>query len=225
MPPKHLQYQCAECRAPLVPVYVVYVCRVRECPYGREGKGKRTWTQPGVARVAYSGDDEVVYEWPPPPPVGCELPPPGAPPPGAPPPGHPGKGKDNDDRLFVQFVRSSVDGSEEQGQWKGGRGYVWPPRCRKGNGQGNGNDEVVFVREGHQGKGKDKGSWMRSPHSQGRGQGQGGRGYVWPPAAIVDAFIRKGKGKEDEDVEMSDDSQEMWDALIEERKGKGHVFP
>ena len=123
--------------------------------------------------MAYSGDDEVVYEWPPPPPVGCELPPPGAPPPGAPPPGHPGKGKGNDDRLSVQFVPSSVDGSEEQGQWKGGRGYVWPP------------------------------------------------------AAIVDAFIRKGKGqgKEDEDVEMSDDSQEMWDALIEERKGKGHVYP
>ena len=43
MPPKH-GYHCAECRAPLVPVYMVYACRIRECPYGREGKGKRTWT-------------------------------------------------------------------------------------------------------------------------------------------------------------------------------------
>ena len=154
-------------------VHVVYGCRA--CPYGNEGKGKCTWT-------LGKGNDEVVYEWPPPPPRGA--PPPGAPPPppGAP-PGHQGKGKGNDEVVSWQ-----------------------PPPS-------------------HQGKGKDKGSWMWSPHSQGQGQGQGGRGYVWPPAAIVDAFIRKGKGKEDEDVEMSDDSQEMWDALIEERKGKGHVYP
>ena len=28
----------------MVPVVMVYACRVRACPYGREGKGKRTWT-------------------------------------------------------------------------------------------------------------------------------------------------------------------------------------
>ena len=42
MPPK--RYQCAECRAPLVPVYVLYACRVLVGLYARKGKGKRTWT-------------------------------------------------------------------------------------------------------------------------------------------------------------------------------------
>ena len=43
MPPNHW-YHCAGCQAPMVPVVMVYACRVRACPYGREGKGKRTWT-------------------------------------------------------------------------------------------------------------------------------------------------------------------------------------
>ena len=43
MPPKH-GFHCEECRAPLVPVYVLYACRVPVCPYARKGKGKRTWT-------------------------------------------------------------------------------------------------------------------------------------------------------------------------------------
>ena len=41
MPPKH-GFHCEECRAPLVPVYVLYACRVPVCPYARKGKGKRT---------------------------------------------------------------------------------------------------------------------------------------------------------------------------------------
>ena len=28
----------------MVPVHVVYACPCRACPYGNEGKGKRTWT-------------------------------------------------------------------------------------------------------------------------------------------------------------------------------------
>ena len=186
MPPKH-GYRCAECRAPLVPVYMVYACRVRECPYGREGKGKRTWTLD-----------------------------------------HEGKGKRtlNLQGARQNHVRATIS-------W----GMGMPDE------QDNRNEEMFWTRPAP--------SALAAPPPGLENE------RVWPPSALVDAWVRKGKGRGEEraidvwigkgdgrgkdkgnsevllehvwnflDAVEEQLSDEGWrDAWIEQREARGDVYP
>ena len=141
----------------MVPVHVVYSCPCRACPYGNEGKGKRTWT------LGYGKGNEQDHE---------------------------GKGKRtwNLQGNERDHVRATI-------YWGMGKGHEQDYR----------NEEVFWTRQlwrGSQGKGKDNHEVEPPPGLAGIREGSKGEGKdnerVWPPPAIVDAWIRRGKGMDND---------------------------
>ena len=177
----------------MVPVHVVYACRA--CPYGNEGKGKRTWTLQRYGKGKEQDDEGKGKR------RGST--------------GHQyhhqdGEGKGN--RTWRGHMRETIYWGTPMGKGneQDERNAEWLWR-RNLLGNREDNDEVVFggatssssnswTRAGGRGKGKGKG--------KGKGRGKG-----------------KGKGKEDEEMSDSDESQRLVDAWIEQCKGKGYVYP
>ena len=183
----------------MVPVVMVYACRVRECPYGREGKGKRTWTldDEGKGKRTWTLD-------------------------------HEGKGKRtlNLQGARQNHVRATIS-------W----GMGMPDE------QDYRNEEMLWTRPAP--------SALAAPPPGLENE------RVWPPSALVDAWVRKGKGQGEEraidvwigkgkgrgkdkgnsevllehvwnflDAVEEQLSDEGWrDAWIEQREARGDVYP
>ena len=185
----------------MVPVFMVYACRVRECPYGREGKGKRTWT------LDDEGKGKGKRTW--------TL-------------DHEGKGKRtlNLQGARQNHVRATIS-------W----GMGMPDE------QDYRNEEMFWTRPAP--------SALAAPPPGLENE------RVWPPSALVDAWVRKGKGQGEEraidvwigkgkgrgkdkgnsevllehvwnflDAVEEQLSDEGWrDAWIEQREARGDVYP
>ena len=186
----------------MVPVYMVYACRVRECPYGREGKGKRTWTLDnegkGKRTLNLQGEEQD----------------------------HVGKGKRT---LNLQgeeqdHVHATISWGERSVEPPPGLDdeRVWPPPAlvdawvRKGKGLGKERGIDVWIGTGKD-KGKDKGkgdAWNNEVLLR----------HVWD---LVDAAVGKGsgRGKCSVDAWSEDMSDQEMNAWMEQRKGKGYVWP
>ena len=124
----------------MVPVSMVYACRVRWCPYGREGKGNRTWTldDEGKGKRTWTLD-------------------------------HEGKGKRtlNLQGARQNHVRATIS-------W----GMGMPDE------QDYRNEEMFWTRPAP--------SALAAPPPGLENE------RVWPPSALVDAWVRKGKGQGEE---------------------------
>ena len=185
----------------MVPVSMVYACRVRWCPYGREGKGKRTWT------LDDEGKGKGKRTW--------TL-------------DHEGKGKRtlNLQGARQNHVRATIS-------W----GMGMPDE------QDYRNEEMFWTRPAP--------SALAAPPPGLENE------RVWPPSALVDAWVRKGKGQGEEraidvwigkgkgrgkdkgnsevllehvcnflDAVEEQLSDEGWrDAWIEQREARGDVYP
>ena len=138
----------------MVPVYVLYACRVPVCPYARKGKGKRTWTLDnegkGKRTLNLQGEEQD----------------------------HVGKGKrtlnlqgeDGEPVSMRDHVRATI---------------YWG--MDKPDEQDYRNEEVFWTRRDRQGKGTDNDEVEPPPGLENE--------RVWPPPALVDAWVRKGKGR------------------------------
>ena len=124
----------------MVPVFMVHAFRVRECPYGRKCKGKRTWTldDEGKGKRTWTLD-------------------------------HEGKGKRtlNLQGARQNHVRATIS-------W----GMGMPDE------QDNRNEEMFWTRPAP--------SALAAPPPGLENE------RVWPPSALVDAWVRKGKGRGEE---------------------------
>ena len=191
----------------MVPVYVLYACRVPVCPYARKGKGKMHWTVDnegkGKRTLNLQGEEQD----------------------------HVGKGKrtlnlQGEEQDHVHATISwRYDEQDTRFQWISVEPppglddeRVWPPPAlvdawiRKGKGLGQERGIDVWIPAG-----KDKGkgdAWNIEVLLR----------HVWD---LVDAAVGKGsgRGKCSVDAWSEDMSDQEMNAWMEQRKGKGYVWP
>ena len=174
----------------MVPVYVLYACRVPVCPYARKGKGKRTWTLDnegkGKRTLNLQGEEQdhvrATISW----------------------------RYDEQDTRFQWISVEPPPGLDDE--------RVWPPPALVD----------AWIRKG-KGLGKERGIDVWIPAGKDKGKGDAWNNevllrHVWD---LVDAAVGKGsgRGKCSVDAWSEDMSDQEMNAWMEQRKGKGYVWP